>query len=119
MGQNHIHPTLFYSYSAPLPAAMTDLEKCMESLIVIFHRYADEDGDGKTLTKKELKKLVEKELPTFLKTQNNPKTVDCILKDLDQNKDDKLDFEEFLPLVAGLSMACEKCYMLHQKKGKK
>ncbi|KAM7420856.1 hypothetical protein PAMA_015186 [Pampus argenteus] len=98
---------------------MTDLEKCMESLIVIFHRYADEDGDGKTLSKKELKKLVENELPTFLKTQNNPKTVDCILKDLDQNKDQKLDFEEFLPLVAGLSMACEKCYMLHQKKGKK
>ncbi|CAK6982688.1 protein S100-A10b [Scomber scombrus] len=98
---------------------MTDLEKCMESLIVIFHRYADEDGDGRTLTKKELKKLVEKELPTFLKTQQNPKTVDLILKDLDQNKDDKLDFEEFLPLVVGLSLACDKCYMLHQKKGKK
>ncbi|XP_070768084.1 protein S100-A10b [Enoplosus armatus] len=98
---------------------MTELESCMESLIKTFHRYADEDGDGKTLSKKELKKLVETELPTFLKTQNNPKTVDCIMKDLDQNKDDKLDFEEFLPLIVGLSMACEKCYMLFQKKGKK
>ena len=56
----------------------------------------------------------------LFQTQKNPKTVDFILKDLDQNKDDKLDFEEFLPLVVGLSMACEKCYMLHnQKKGKK
>lgn len=99
---------------------MTEMERCIESLIVLFHRYADEDGDGKTLTKKELKKLVETELPTFLATQKNPKTVDHILKDLDQNKDDKLDFEEFLPLVVGLSMACEKCYRLHeQKKGKK
>ncbi|KAA8591641.1 protein S100-A1 [Etheostoma spectabile] len=99
---------------------MTELENCMESLIKIFHRYADEDGDATTLTKKELKKLMEAELPTFLKTQKNPKAVDSILKDLDQNKDDKLDFEEFLPLVVGLSMACEKCYMLHNKKtGKK
>lgn len=60
---------LSFLLSAPLPAAMTDLEKCMESLIVIFHRYADEDGDGKTLSKKELKKLVENELPTFLKVR--------------------------------------------------
>lgn len=46
---------------------MTELEKCMESLIVIFHRYASESGDGNTLTKKELKKLIEGELPSFLK----------------------------------------------------
>lgn len=46
---------------------MTELEKCMESLIVIFHRYADEDSDCKTLSKKELKKLMECELPAFLK----------------------------------------------------
>ena len=39
------------------------------------------------------------------------------MKDLDTNKDDKLSFEEFLPLVAGLSMACERCYTLqHCKK---
>ncbi|XP_029308489.1 protein S100-A1-like [Cottoperca gobio] len=98
---------------------MTELENCMESLITIFHRYADEDGDGSTLSKKELKKLMENELPTFLKCQKNPKTVDNILKDLDQNKDDKLSFEEFLPLIVGLSMACEKCYVLHQKKKSK
>lgn len=51
--------------------------------------------------------------------QKNPKTVDCIMKDLDQNKDDKLDFEEFLPLVVGLSLACDKLHMLHEKRGKK
>ncbi|XP_042345392.1 protein S100-A10b [Plectropomus leopardus] len=98
---------------------MTELEKCMESLILTFHKYAKEDGNEKTLTKKELKKLMENELPTFLATQKNPKTVDCILKDLDQNRDDKLDFEEFLPLIVGLSMACEKCYVLHEQKATK
>lgn len=56
----------------------------------------------------------------LFQTQKDPKAVDKIMKDLDQNKDDKLDFDEFLPLVVGLSMACEKCYALHeQKKGKK
>lgn len=48
---------------------MTELEKCMENLIIIFHRYAKEDGDGKTLNKKELKKLVENELPSFIKVR--------------------------------------------------
>ncbi|XP_068179681.1 protein S100-A1-like [Antennarius striatus] len=98
---------------------MTALEKCMESLIVIFHRYAVQDGDGKTLSKRELKKLIDEELPSFIKAQKNTQTVECIMKDLDLNKDDKLDFEEFLPLVAGLALACEKCYNLHEKKGKK
>lgn len=51
---------------------MTELEKCMESLITIFHRYADADGDGKSLSKKELNKLVETELPTFLKVRISP-----------------------------------------------
>ncbi len=55
----------------------------------------------------------------FFQAQQKPQTVDCIMKDLDQNKDDKLDFEEFLSLIVGLSMACEKCYTLHQKKSKK
>ncbi|XP_023117489.1 protein S100-A10b [Amphiprion ocellaris] len=98
---------------------MTAMENSMESLIVTFHRYAKDDGDKRTLTKKELKKLLETELPNFLKAQNNPKIVDSIMTDLDLNKDDKLDFEEFIPLIAGLSMACEKCYNLSLKKGKK
>ncbi|KAM8870231.1 protein S100-A10b [Spinachia spinachia] len=99
---------------------MTELEKCMESLITIFHRYADEDGDKKSLSKKELKKLIETELPTFLKSQKNPKVVEQIRKDLDQNGDAMVDFEEFLSLIVGLSIACEQCFMLHeQKKGKK
>lgn len=38
----------------------------MESLIRVFHRYAAGDGDAATLTQKELKKLMETELSTFL-----------------------------------------------------
>ncbi|XP_041843587.1 protein S100-A1-like [Melanotaenia boesemani] len=99
---------------------MTELEKSMESMIVVFHRYAKEGGDKNTLSKKELKKLIENELPNFLKSQKNQDTLDRIMKDLDQNKDDELDFEEFIPFVTGLSIACEKHFpLLHEKKGKK
>ncbi|XP_034030640.1 protein S100-A10b [Thalassophryne amazonica] len=95
---------------------MSELENCMESLIMLFHRYAEEDSDKQYLNKKELKKLIETELPNFLKNQKDPKAVDRIMTDLDRNKDQKLDFEEFLPLVAGLSIACEKCFRFYKKK---
>lgn len=36
-------------------------------MITVFHRYAKEGGDKKTLSKKEMKKLIENELPNFLK----------------------------------------------------
>ncbi|XP_071369020.1 protein S100-A10b [Centroberyx affinis] len=94
----------------------TELEKCMESMIMVFHRYADEDGDGRTLTNKELRKLMETELSSFLKTQKNPDAVSKIMNDLDQNKDGKVDFEEFVSLIVGLSIACEQCYQVHTKK---
>lgn len=56
----------FRLLSTATPAAMSEMEKCMESMILTFHRYAHTDGDGKTLNKKELKKLIETEFPTFL-----------------------------------------------------
>lgn len=38
----------------------------MEAMITVFHRYAKEGGNKTTLSKKELKKLIETELPNFL-----------------------------------------------------
>ncbi|XP_039885730.1 protein S100-A10b [Simochromis diagramma] len=96
---------------------MTDLEKSMDSMITVFNKYAHDGKHGKALTKKELRKLIEAELPNFLKSQKNSNSVDHIMKDLDQNKDDVLDFEEFMPFIAGLTMACEKyCSMSAKKK---
>lgn len=39
----------------------------MESLIMVFHLYSEKDGDGNTLSKKELKELMKTELAGFLK----------------------------------------------------
>merc|ERR1739838_76067 len=117
----HIHPSVASSLcAASQPATMpSDLETSMESMMMVFHRYADEDGDCKNLSKEELKKLMETELASFLKTQKDPKAVDKIMKDLDQNGDGKVNFEEFVALLAGLSIACETLYLKSKEATKK
>ncbi|MBN3277713.1 S10A1 protein, partial [Polyodon spathula] len=98
----------------------SELERCMESLITIFHRYAGKEGCANSLNKKELKELMTNELSNFLKSQKNPAAVDKIMKDLDQNGDQEVDFEEFVALVVGLSISCEQLYQVHlQKQAKK
>ncbi|KAJ8383795.1 hypothetical protein AAFF_G00214820 [Aldrovandia affinis] len=101
------------SQSAAMPS---ELECAMESLIKVFHRYADKEGDSNTLSRGELKDLMSTELSGFLASQKDPATVDRIMKDLDANADGQVDFEEFVSLVVGLSIACEKCYQMHLKK---
>ncbi|XP_023695500.1 protein S100-A1-like [Paramormyrops kingsleyae] len=94
----------------------SELERAMESLITVFHRYASKEGDSNTLSKRELRSLMENELAGFLKSQKDPAAVDKIMKDLDANGDGEVNFEEFVSLVVGLSIACEQCYQLHLKK---
>lgn len=45
----------------------SDLEKAMESMIMVFHKYASKDGSTNTLSRRELKDLMENELAGFLK----------------------------------------------------
>ncbi|KAM9737178.1 protein S100-A10a [Menidia menidia] len=94
----------------------SELETAMESLITVFHRYASKDGRSGTLSRRELRELMENELSGFLKSQKDPAAVDKIMKDLDTNGDGQVDFEEFVSLVVGLSIACEQCYQMHMKK---
>ncbi|XP_023991440.1 protein S100-A1-like [Salvelinus fontinalis] len=91
----------------------SQLERSMQSLITVFHRYADKDGDCNTLSKKELKELMQTELGSFLKSQKDPAAIDTIMKNLDQNGDGMVNFEEFVSLVVDLSIACEQIYQLH------
>ncbi|XP_068189124.1 protein S100-A1-like [Antennarius striatus] len=94
----------------------SELEIAMESLILVFHRYASRDGKESTLSKRDLKDLMENELSNFLKCQKDPEAVDKIMKDLDVNSDGHVDFEEFVSLVVGLSIACEQCYKVYMSK---
>lgn len=46
---------------------LSELEKAMDVIIDVFHQYSRREGDRDTLTKNELKLLIEKQLVNYLK----------------------------------------------------
>ncbi|CAH2327395.1 S100-A1 [Pelobates cultripes] len=85
---------------------MSKLETAMDTLISVFHTYSEREGDKEKLSKRELKDLLQNELGEFLETQKDASSVDKIMKELDENGDGEVDFQEFVILVASLTVAC-------------
>ncbi|XP_032089916.1 protein S100-A1 isoform X1 [Thamnophis elegans] len=88
------------------PRMASQLERAVDALISVFHNYSGKEGDKHKLSKKELKELLENELGGLLETQRDPEVVDKIMHDLDENGDGEVDFQEFVILVAALTVAC-------------
>ncbi|XP_071583059.1 protein MRP-126-like [Heliangelus exortis] len=84
---------------------LSDLEKAMNVIIDVFHQYSRREGDRDTLTKKELKLLIEKQLVNYLKNVKNKATIDEIMKDLDINKDAQISFCEVMLLITRVTIA--------------
>ncbi|XP_006893737.1 PREDICTED: protein S100-A11-like [Elephantulus edwardii] len=91
----------------------TETERCIESLIAVFQRYAGQDGNSLTLSKTEFLKFMNTELAAFTKNQKDPGVLDRMMKKLDLNADGKLDFQEFLNLIGGIALACHDSFMKH------
>ncbi|ELK06517.1 protein S100-P [Pteropus alecto] len=89
---------------------MSELEIAMGMIIDVFARYSGDEGNKQTLTKGELKVLMEKELPGFLQSGKEKDAVGKLLKDLDANGDSEVDFSEFIVLVAALTTAGHKYF---------
>ncbi|XP_055989041.1 protein S100-P [Sorex fumeus] len=89
---------------------MTELETAISMIIDVFAKYAGSEGSKQSLTKGELKALMEKELPGFLQNGKEKDAVDKLLKDLDANGDAEVDFSEFMVFVAALTAACHKYF---------
>ncbi|NXI41603.1 M126 protein, partial [Galbula dea] len=85
--------------------ALSELEKAMDVIIDVFHQYSRREGDRDTLTKSELKLLIEKQLANYLKHVKNKATIDEIMKDLDLNKDAQLSFGETMLLIIRVTIA--------------
>uniref|UniRef100_A0A8D0FJS8 Protein S100 n=1 Tax=Strix occidentalis caurina TaxID=311401 RepID=A0A8D0FJS8_STROC len=83
----------------------TETERCIESLLAVFQRYAGREGDSCKLSKREFLAFMNTELAAFTKNQN-PGVVDRMMKKLDLNSDGQLDFQEFLNLIGGIAVAC-------------
>ncbi|XP_067094361.1 ictacalcin-like [Osmerus mordax] len=89
---------------------MSDIQKAMALLIGAFHKYSGKEGDKTTLSKGELKDLLNNELKDILGKANDQAAVDKIFKDLDGNKDGTVDFQEYVTLVACLTMVCNEFF---------
>ncbi|KAM4528178.1 protein S100-Z [Odontesthes bonariensis] len=96
----------------------SQLEGAMGALITVFYNYSGNDGDKHKLNKGELKQLLNSELTDFLKSQKDPMLVEKIMNDLDSNKDNEVDFNEFVVLVAALTVACNDFFQGQNKNAK-
>ncbi|XP_008122078.1 protein S100-A11 [Anolis carolinensis] len=90
--------------SSRYTAGPSETERCIESLLAVFHKYAKGDRDANTLSKEEFKRFMNTELASL--TKKDPAIVDRIGKKIDMNNDGNIDFEEFLNLVGGIASAC-------------
>ncbi|XP_066062708.1 protein MRP-126-like [Chamaea fasciata] len=84
---------------------LSELEKAMDIIIDVFHQFSRREGDRDTLSKKELKLLIEKQLANYLKHVKNKATIEQIMKDLDANKDAQISFGEMMLLVTRVTCA--------------
>ncbi|KAM7054322.1 protein S100-A11 [Molossus nigricans] len=94
----------------------TETERCIESLIAVFQRYAGKDSNAFTLSKTEFLTFMNTELSAFTKNQKDPGVLDRMMKKLDVNSDGQLDFQEFLNLIGGLAVACHDSFRKSQKR---
>ncbi|XP_053133947.1 protein S100-A6 [Hemicordylus capensis] len=78
------------------------LDQAVCSMIAIFHKYSGKEGDKNTLSKKELKELIQKELTIGPKLKDSE--IQGLMEDLDRNKDQEVNFQEFITFVGAMAM---------------
>nr|XP_006127212.1 protein S100-A6-like [Pelodiscus sinensis] len=81
--------------------ALTPLDQALWCMVLTYHKYAKKDK--KTLSKGELKELIQKELSLGAKLPEEKITE--LTEDLDKNKDEIISFPEFSSLLGALCMA--------------
>uniref|UniRef100_A0A9W3ENX4 Filaggrin-like n=1 Tax=Camelus bactrianus TaxID=9837 RepID=A0A9W3ENX4_CAMBA len=84
---------------------MSSLLENITAIIDLFHQYSKTDKETETLSKKELKELLEVEFRPILKNPDDPDTADVFMHILDIDHDKKIDFTEFFLMVFKLAQA--------------
>ncbi|XP_012293725.2 protein S100-A5 [Aotus nancymaae] len=80
----------------------TPLEKALTTMVTIFHKYSGREGSKLTLSRKELKKLIKQELCLG---EMKESSIDDLMKSLDKNSDQEIDFKEYSVFLTTLCMA--------------
>ncbi|KAF7659623.1 hypothetical protein LDENG_00295120 [Lucifuga dentata] len=87
---------------------VSDLENAMVTIIHVFHKYS---GHKCKLKKAELKDLINNEMNHFIMKIQENDTLDELFTDLDQNGDLKIDFREFITLIAMVTSTCHELFI--------
>ncbi|XP_052558902.1 cornulin-like [Tympanuchus pallidicinctus] len=87
---------------------MAQLQENINGIITTFYAYASSDGDCRTLSRGELRQLIEQEFEDVIMDARDPRTVEKVLLFLDEDSSGKVDFNEFLNLVFRVARACHR-----------
>ncbi|XP_063480839.1 protein S100-A5 isoform X2 [Symphalangus syndactylus] len=110
-----LSPTLIMGHSsiAELHTMMeTPLEKALTTMVTTFHKYSGREGSKLTLSRKELKELIKKELCLG---EMKESSIDDLMKSLDRNSDQEIDFKEYSVFLTTLCMAYNNFFLEHNK----
>uniref|UniRef100_A0A8C8SSH5 Protein S100 n=1 Tax=Pelusios castaneus TaxID=367368 RepID=A0A8C8SSH5_9SAUR len=78
------------------------LDQAIGLLVCVFHKYSGKEGDKNTLSKRELKELIQKELSLGAKLKDTE--IAGLMEDLDRNKDQEVNFQEYVTFLGALAM---------------
>uniref|UniRef100_A0A8D0GHX9 Protein S100 n=1 Tax=Sphenodon punctatus TaxID=8508 RepID=A0A8D0GHX9_SPHPU len=92
----------------------TPLEKALSTLVFTFHKYSGREGNKLTLSKRELKELVKEELGLGEKMKK-PGGIDELMKSLDRNCDQEIDFKEYTAFLSALCMSYNDFFQEEEK----
>uniref|UniRef100_A0A8C5RDE3 Protein S100-A4 n=1 Tax=Laticauda laticaudata TaxID=8630 RepID=A0A8C5RDE3_LATLA len=90
----------------------TPLEEALGVMVETFYKYSAKEGDCYKLSKTEMKELLLAEMPNFVKGKINEHGFEFLMKKLDDNEDEELDFQEYAVFLA---LAASLCYEFLQE----
>ncbi|XP_043856086.1 protein S100-A9 [Dromiciops gliroides] len=81
------------------------MQNALKIIVDTFHHYSARVGNPDALNKREMRQLLNKEMPHFVKNAKDLQDVPNLFRELDTNQDEDIDFKEFAVMVARLTMA--------------
>ncbi|XP_054837016.1 protein S100-A4-like [Eublepharis macularius] len=86
------------------------LEKALEVMVNTFHKYSGGDGDKYKLNKSEMRELLLQEMPAFVRGKIDEPGFEYLMKKLDSNEDEELDFQEYAVFLALAASLCNEFF---------
>ncbi|XP_053133940.1 protein S100-A2-like [Hemicordylus capensis] len=88
----------------------TPLEEALEVMVATFYKYSCKEGDKLKINKAEMRELLLNELPVFVKGKIDERGFEYLMKKLDENGDEELDFQEYAVFLALTASLCDEFF---------